>query len=78
MVFILMERSVRSGIVFTLEERSVRSGMVIVCTRLPFTMRRISMVSAVNAITYGKAQTGKKRLYTSYTIYKRQKPRYFL
>ena len=42
---------------FTLDDSSVRSGMVIVCTRLPLTIRRISIVSAVNAITYGKAHT---------------------
>lgn len=34
----------------------LRFGMAIVCTRLPFIIRRISIVSSVKAITYGKAQ----------------------
>ena len=36
---------------------SAVSGMVIVWTRLPLMMRRISMLSEVNAMMYGKAQT---------------------
>ena len=35
----------------TFEDMRVRSGMVIVWTRLPFTISRISIVSAVKAIT---------------------------
>lgn len=44
-------------IIFTLADMSVRSGMVMVWTRFPFTIRRISILSGVKAITYGKAQT---------------------
>lgn len=36
------------------------SGIVIVCTKLPLIISRISMVSCVNASTYGKAHTENK------------------
>lgn len=39
----------------------LRLGMAIVCTRLPFIIRRISIVSSVKAITYGKAQAAVNR-----------------
>lgn len=35
-----------------------RFGMAIVCTRFPLIINRISIVSSVKAITYGKAQAG--------------------
>jgi hypothetical protein len=44
----------------TLDVIRPSSGIVIVCTKLPLIISRISMVSCVNASTYGKAHTENK------------------
>lgn len=46
----------------------LRLGIAIVWTRLPFIISRISIVSLVKAITYGKAQAAVKAKRVIYVV----------